>query len=280
MHIVLFSVSITILNSCSSKVGEEADYTVLEEMNLPEALVETSGLYCPEDNAAYTVNDSGNKPVIYKMNDKGQVVDQQLLAAKNIDWEALTGDGSHFYVGDVGNNSGKRKSVKVHILPKGESGTGLSSLNIVYLNNVLAENEYTQHDLDAEALVSMGDNLFLFSKSWNTGKLFIYTLSKTQTEQIVEPTSIIEGLPGLITGGDYDQQNERFVLVGYALKAAKRFYPFIAILNKEFALIKTFTLDNFEQVEGVCVTPNGEVWFTQERSFLSSPKLVKIKLMK
>jgi streptogramin lyase len=58
------------------------------------------------------------------------------------------------------------------------------------------------------------------------------------------------------------------------------FYPFIAILNKDLTLNKFFELPGYGQVEGICVTPNGEVWFTQEGSFFSNHKMVKLKIAK
>jgi hypothetical protein len=91
---------------------------------------------------------------------------------------------------------------------------------------------------------------------------------------------MIEGLPGIVTGGDFDNKNNRFILVGYELKRLGSFYPFIAIVNKDLTLNKFFELPGYGQVEGICVTPSGEVWFTQESSFFSDHKLVKLKVTK
>jgi hypothetical protein len=35
----------------------------------------------------------------------------------------LTGDSQHFYIGDVGNNNGKRKFIQNHIDPKQDSNS-------------------------------------------------------------------------------------------------------------------------------------------------------------
>jgi streptogramin lyase len=43
-------------------------------------------------------------------------------------------------------------------------------------------------------------------------------------------------------------------------------------------LHKSFALPDYGQVEGMCVTPNAEVWFTQEGSFFSNHKMVKLKI--
>jgi hypothetical protein len=273
-------VAINLLVACGSSATSNPNYIVLEENNLPDELKETSGLYCPAARAAYTVNDSGNKPIIYTIDSSGQIINEKLLSVKNTDWEALTGDSRYFYIGDVGNNSGKRKFVEIHAIPKQDSNikSNVTTSEIFYKINPVKKNKYLNHDFDAETLINLDNNLFLFSKSWNTGTLFIYQLNKAEPKQFVEPISEIKGLSGVITGGDFDSKNNRFVLVGYKLNGMGSFYPFVTILNSDFTLLKSFELSGYGQVEGVCVTPNGEVWFTQEGSFFSEHKLVKLKI--
>jgi hypothetical protein len=275
-------ICINLLTTCSSLVTNTPNYIVLEESNLPEELKETSGLYCPELGSAYTVNDSGNKPIIYNIDASGRIIGKKLVATKNSDWEALTGDLHNFYIGDVGNNNGKREFVQIHAVSKqvNKSVTNVTTSKLFYINNSVKKNEYLKHDFDAETLINLNDSLFLFSKSWKTGTLFIYELNKIEPQQFVEHVSKIEGLPGIVTGGDFDSKNNRFILVGYELNRMGSFYPFIAILNKDLTLNMSFELPDYGQVEGICVTPNGEVWFTQEGSFFSNHKLVKLTLTK
>lgn len=278
-------ISINLLVACGSFAASNPNYVVLEENVLANELKETSGLYCPQIGSAFTINDSGNKPIIFKIDSSGQIIDKKLVSAKNTDWEAITGDSQYFYIGDVGNNKGERKFVQIHIVPKkvtpkkdSESKTNDTSLNLFYINNSINKNEYLNHDYDAETLINLDDSLFLFSKSWNSGTLFIYQLNKIEATQYIEPVSEIMGLPGVITGGDFDRKNNQFILVGYKLNGMGGFSPFMAIINRNFSLHKSFVLSGYGQVEGVCVAPNGEVWFTQESSFFSDHKIVKLKL--
>jgi len=279
---VVLLISINLLTACSSLATDATNYNVLEENDLPEELKETSGLYCPDVGSAYTVNDSGNKPIIYNIDNTGRIIGKKVVPTKNRDWEALTGDSQRFYIGDVGNNNGKRKFVQIHAVPKkdSDSETNVTTSKVFYINNSVENNEYLKHDFDAETLINLDDSLFLFSKSWNTGTLFIYQLNKIEPKQFVEHVSELEGVPGIITGGDFDRKNNRFILVGYELKGLGNFNPFIAILNKDLTLNMSFELPDYGQVEGICVTPNGEVWFTQEGSFFSNHKLVKLTLTK
>jgi hypothetical protein len=278
---VIFLVGLILLTACSSLATNSPHYAVLTQHDLPDELKETSGLYCPKIGSAYTVNDSGNKPVIYKIDNKGHIVGEQLVSTNNTDWEALTGDSQHFFIGDVGNNNGKRKFVQIHAVPiKSKIGEAdVTTSRIFYTKNEIEKNEYVKHDFDAETLISLQDNLFLFSKSWKTGTLFIYQLNKKEPEQYVEHIREIKGLPGVVTGGDFDRKNNRFILVGYELKSVGNFSPFIAILNADLTLQKSFELNGFGQVEGICVTPNGELWFTQESSLFSDNKLVTLNIL-
>jgi hypothetical protein len=100
-----------------------------------------------------------------------------------------------------------------------------------------------------------------------------------EAKQLVEHVSAVVGLPGVVTGGDFDKKYNRFILAGYELKEMGRFAPFIAILNRDLSLHKVFELKGYGQVEGLCVTSNGQIWFTQESSFLSSHKIVKLDLV-
>ncbi|WP_233267432.1 hypothetical protein [Paraglaciecola sp. L3A3] len=278
LYRLVLILSFNALTACSSIAQNTINFSVLEELQLGVELQETSALYCPEPGSAYTVNDSGNKPIIYKISDSGKVINRQVIDIKNRDWESLTGDGDHFHIGDTGNNNGKRKFVQIHTVDKNSNAKPKSTVKIYYLDNSLKKNEYLNHDFDSESIISMGGKLYLFSKSWRTTTLHIYRLEHDVLEQKIEPFISIKGLPGIVTGGDYDAKNERFILVGYELKGLGRFYPFVTILDKQFQLIKSFVLKNYNQVEGLCVTPSGDVWITQEGSFFSTQKLIKMKI--
>ncbi len=86
---------------------------------LPDEVSETSGLIY-YDNALWTINDSGNAPILYKLSpETGEVLQRiQIANATNKDWEDLAQDEEHIYIGDFGNNMGKRSKLKILILEK------------------------------------------------------------------------------------------------------------------------------------------------------------------
>src|SRR5687767_4556689 len=75
----------------------------------PKAISESSGLVASRrhDGVFWTVNDSGNAPVLYAITREGKAIAEFPVDAKNVDWEDLAiDDAGHLYVADVGNNDG------------------------------------------------------------------------------------------------------------------------------------------------------------------------------
>jgi hypothetical protein len=262
------------LFACHIAPLNTSGYTILQQLALPDELFETSGLYCPTEGKIYSINDSGNEPVIYQLSESGQIETAVTLNAKNKDWEAITGDQTHFYVADIGNNAGKRKSIAVYRYSKHRrSATAVKSTEIKYKNNIPADNEYLQHDFDAEALVAKGKHLVLFSKSWKSKSLNVYLLDKASEEQNAQAFVTVDNMPGVDTGADYYDKNKRYILVGYRRADLGLGEPFIAVLNMDFELQYWHELQGFGQVEGYVSVPKGEVWFTQEDYFFGENSL-------
>lgn len=266
------------LFGCTSATKTNRALLVTSEIILPSLLDETSGLYCPTNEAIFTINDSGNTPVLFEINTKGEIKNERLLDAKNKDWEAISGNNQHFYIGDIGNNAGKRQDLNLIQLDK-VSGQ-ISTIKFTYANNEIENNEYVKHDFDAEALVSAQNSLYLLSKSWQSNKLYIYKFDTQVNEQVLVPYAVTTGLPGVVTGADYNPRTNEFVVVGYSVNAFKIFSPFVAVLNEDFKLIETIALKGFQQIEGICISPNGAMWISQERSYSKGAKLFKVALTK
>ena len=84
--------------------------------DVPSSLEEVSGTESVASSPyLWMVNDSGNKPRLFAVSTDGKIEKTLKINAKNHDWEDLTtDDDGNIYIGDFGNNSGKRK--KLHIL--------------------------------------------------------------------------------------------------------------------------------------------------------------------
>ncbi|TPV58449.1 hypothetical protein FJ444_10460 [Aestuariibacter sp. GS-14] len=263
--------------ACSTTTtANSGQLTVIAEHGLMAELGETSGLICSAD-AQYTIADSGNSPTLYRIDDDGVIIESVDVANKNHDWESVTADDKYFYIGDFGNNAGKRKELLIHKVNRGDL-THDSLITFTYDNYDPKNNQLYAHDFDAEAMVARSDKLVLFSKSWLTKTLHVYHLDKQAAEQQIAPVIAIEGLPGIVTGADWDPFHNRYVVVGYNSSAFGIVDPFIAFLSEDYNLMDSFTLTGYGQVEGLCVKSEDEIWLTQENSPFSIAKLIKIKI--
>lgn len=269
--------TITFPIACSTTTTASSDrLKVLAEHGLIAELGETSGLYCSQGKH-YTIADSGNSPSLYAIDSQGTITNRVEVAKKNRDWESITGDDEYLYIGDFGNNAGKRNDLLIYKIRRSDLKQE-SKLTFSYNQYDIRKNEAYAHDYDAEAMVSVNDKLVLFSKSWLTNVVNIYHLDKSTTNQQLVPFKRLKGLPGVVTGADWDNVNQQFVLVGYNSNAFGITDPFIALLSEDYELQETFILKGFGQVEGLCVKPNSEIWITQENAPFSMAKLVKLQL--
>ena len=71
--------------------------TIVSKIELPSSVYETSGLEKVENNLI-TLNDSGNQPVLYYLNEIGEVIiERNFIELQNNDWEDLTADEEFIY---------------------------------------------------------------------------------------------------------------------------------------------------------------------------------------
>jgi len=251
------------LSGCASFYSTTSAELVLDDpIWLENELNETSGLYCEAD-AMLTLNDSGNDAEVFHLGYEGSLISTEKLALDNLDWEAISASDSYWYIADVGNNKGKRKQLSIYKV-KRDALNDVTQLDLTYEGNSPERNMPYAHDFDAEAMVMADNKLLLFSKSWRTGVSRVYEVNESNPSQMLEPVAFIEGLPGVITGADYDKSRHVYVVVGYRSDPFGNFAAFIAQLTRAFEPINIWPLPTYKQVEGVCVDKQGKYWFTEE----------------
>ncbi|MEJ2595561.1 MAG: hypothetical protein P8100_10660 [bacterium] len=148
---------------------------------LPGEVEEPSGLVFWAE-ALWTINDSGNDPVLFKLDTvTGEVTQEITLSnAENVDWEALAQDTDHIFIGDFGNNSGNRDDLGIYIVAKEDiPASGDGSLNASHITFVYEDFEgrkirREENNFDCEALICIGDSLYLFSKNWGDEQTKLY----------------------------------------------------------------------------------------------------------
>ena len=296
MKKILFVIGLLMLVAPFLSAQEEgyAGYTPLFAPEfkslLPEEVKETSGLFF-HNGRLWTHNDSGGKPILYGLDTTTfEVVQTITLAnAKNKDWEDVCTDGENVYVGDFGNNKGKRKNLRIYTFPlrdipkEGNVSITVDSIRFSFGDQTEFKHEKQQHDYDCEAMFATNDALYLFSKGWATGTTRLYRLSKTPGTQVAE---VVNGFDsqGLITGADYDRENGILAIVGYVNKI---WLPFLYLIY-DFDDMGTnlpnrrFELHNYlgHQTEGICFYDKGKCFLSAETSPTSTSRVFTIDFRK
>ncbi len=145
-------------------------------------LVETSGLQMA-GNFLWSFNDGSGEPAIYRIDTLTNALLQtvNLGGATNVDWEDIAFDGTHFYVGDFGNNAnGARTDLKIYkfalsaipdyttnsivTIPQSQ----INVINFIYADQVQPPQSGAPNTtrFDCEAMFVDAGKIHLFSKNW------------------------------------------------------------------------------------------------------------------
>ena len=132
----------------------------------PDLLEESSALALA-DEVVWTLNDSGNSAVLFALSLQGQVLAEVSISnARNIDWESLAQDESHFFVADTGNNLNSRDRLVIYRIPKPRLDAENITAELISIRYAGYESgNMSSHNFDAEALAVRGNELWLFSKN-------------------------------------------------------------------------------------------------------------------
>ena len=243
---------------------------------LPREVEETSGLFF-HNGLLWTHNDSGGKPILYALDTTTFTVVQRvtLRNAKSKDWEDVCTDGINVYVGDFGNNKGRRKNLRIYTFPlaslpaKGDTALIVDSIRFRFADQIKFDNENHNHDFDCEAIFPTEDFLYLFGKGWATGTTRLYRLPKTPGNHVAEVVNSFDS-QGLITGVDYDPKNRVLALVGYVKTVWK---PFMYLFFDFEESGQELSYQRFEmpflqggQIEGICFFDEGRCFVSAETS--------------
>ncbi len=192
---------------------------------LSSSVNETSGLIYL-NGKLITHNDSGGKPILFEIDVKtGEVIRKiHIENAKNIDWEDLTYDENYIYIADTGNNRGSRKNLKIYrvlisaFMDEKLDSIKAEAISIKYADQSSFKKTNRKTNFDAEALVSINDSLYIFSKNWSNGWTNIYAFPKTPGAYTLSKIDSINAL-GLVTGATYNQKLNSIMLSGYGVSS-------------------------------------------------------------
>lgn len=240
---------------------------------LSDSLKETSGLTFLIDQL-YTFNDSGNTNEIFEIDkNNGKILKKFKTNFPNKDWEAITNDGESLYIGDFGNNAGKRKDLSIYkINPFRVQNSERVSSDYEKIQFNYSEQKdfapiYLNHDFDAESMIFLDGNIHLFTKEWaskNTSH-YIISIQSTENQTISKLESYETGF--VVTDASYFEG--KLYVVGYTKKAKVYLMVFEEnqdglFFSKPLKKYKLGSALTIGQVEGIAVNKDG-IYISNER---------------
>jgi hypothetical protein len=238
--------------------------------NLPAAVRESSGLMF-WNGLLWTHNDSGSQPELLALDPENRSVVKTLRIgnAGNVDWEDIARDDTFLYIGDFGNNNGNRTNLRIYKVPLSDLDSESATAEVIsfsYSDQEDFSSKPNNNNYDAEAMIAVGDSLYIFSKNWVNLRTRVYSLPKTPGSYVAQVQGNIYA-DGMITGADFNPQDSVVLLCGYN----KVLQPFVWLLwdfrgadyfggNKRKI---NFNLP-FHQIEGVAWKDGAEYWLSNE----------------
>ncbi|APY11432.1 hypothetical protein BWZ22_09315 [Seonamhaeicola sp. S2-3] len=255
--------------------------------DLPNDLKEVSGTEIIENsNVIWMLNDSGNKPLLYSLNTKGEIISELKINAKNHDWEDLTSDSQgNLYIGDFGNNNNKRDNLAILKVNKTALKEGkkvdVERISFKFKNQTKFPPKKKKMFFDCEAFFHYNDSLYLFTKSRvknNFGKTNLYKLPATKGNHVAELVGSFNTCNESdcwITSADISNDGKQMVLL-----TPKSVWVFSNFKGDDFfnGDVTEIPFDYISQKEGICFKDNNTLLITDEKAHGEGGNLYKLSL--
>lgn len=209
-------------------LGQSQTATSITNIQTPN-LDETSGLLF-YNNKLFTFNDSGGQAELYEINSSNGSIVRTITInnATNVDWEDITQDATHIYIGDIGNNNGNRTDLKIYKISKSDFDDAdniatAETISYSYANQTTFNSLPNNNNWDAEGLISFGDKLLIFTKNWVNNMVNVYSIPKISGSYSAQFVSTYN-TNGLITGVDISFNEDVIYLTGYSSSQAPFMY--------------------------------------------------------
>lgn len=207
-----------------------------------------------------------------------------------MDWEAITSNSTHVFIGDFGNNSGNRQNLCVYRFLKSDlllDTIVAEKLPFYWSDQIQFNAQANAHNFDCEAFVAREDSLVLFSKNWLNLYTRRYVLPVYWTDTIAAMVQDSFFVDGLITDASLSPDQSRTFLLGYKNNGNNFYTSFIwnlwdysngQVFSGNKRRIEIGNVLNVSQTEGIALTSNESGYVSSEKvvSFVTlAPKLFK-----
>jgi len=243
---------------------------------------ECSSIVKPDSdfNIYYTLNDSGCKPEVFAINEKGELLDSKNIPQSvNKDWEELifyrdSLKNPHLVIGDMGNNRNQRKDLCLYNYDVTKNTTSTHSFS--YADQYLFPPIKDSLNFDCEAFFKRDSSYYFISKNRGKGSVKLYQLSQ---DTAIHKARVIQQLSfkGMVTGCSmyYNKasKSEQLAVLLYGRIFLFEIIPStLSIQLSPYGVIK---FPSSGQSEGICWFNENELRVTNERG-----KLFKVILKK
>lgn len=265
--------------SCTAPEKKEniATVSLQAEEFIPEVagkLIEISGLMIFNDHF-WGFNDSGGKNELYGFSKSGKIkYEIELDDAKNRDWESITHNKKHIFLGDFGNNMGNRNNLRIYkikkkdISKKEEQKVDTKEIEFQYANQESFHFFDNATPYDCEAMVAYNNKLYLFSKNWRDRTTWLYKLPTQKGKYEITPTDTFD-VKGLVTGADISPDKKTLALIGYENYRSYMWlfsnFPEDRFFEGDSQTIYLEGIDG-AQTEGICFLNNDSILVSCEES--------------
>jgi hypothetical protein len=213
-----------------SCIYSPTNYTLNLVNNLSDVLQENSGLIRVGD-FLYTFNDSGSGAVIYELDTLGMVLRTiPISGATNVDWEAITANATHVFIGDVGNNNGNRHDLCLYRFLKSDltlDTIQAEKLPFYWSDQTQFTSLPNANNYDCEAIVAETDSVTLYTKNWVDLKTRRYRLPSFWIDTLAAQLMDSFAVDGLITDACVDSVMNRSYLLGYKNNGSNFYTSFV-----------------------------------------------------
>jgi hypothetical protein len=233
-------------------------------------ITEASGLAASRKNRGVLwVHNDGGPPCVYAITPEGKyLLVCNLNSASNSNWEDIAiGPGpdpnvDYLYIGDIGDNSSRRKSIKIYRVTEPPVDANQPAANVTLSSVEAIELLYPDGPRDAETLMldPLTKDIYIISKE---GRSRVYRAAYPQSTTAKTTLECVAELPwGTATGGDISPDGQMIIVRGYFAASLWR-RPKDAPLWQVFDGSECSIPLIFEQQgEAICFDANGFGYFT------------------
>lgn len=254
---------------------------------LSSDLKEVSGIeQIPNSDSFWMINDSGNDPKVFMVNNEGKIYKTLYVQGKNRDWEDLTKDSQgNLYVGDFGNNANDRKNQKIYKLSADDLANQKSidpvKIEFSFPDQKKFPPKKKKRHFDVESFFFHNDYLYIFTKSRTKsayGRTNLYKIPAKKGKhkaQFISTFNTCDDLECWVTSAAISPDGTKVVLLSH-----DTVWQFTDFEGDNFlgGTVTKFDLGHVSQKESICFSDNTTVYIADERASGEGRNLYRFQL--